>query len=471
MIKRIFLKSPVISFAFLASFVYWVYLVFNTGMIIEYDAISYERLGRIIAEHGWLEFFKTGPNREPFYPLLVAISMKLGKSLGISYYHIQAVIQLLTLLGTQIFVLYILRRILKVNDRLSALAIFYLGFSPAMVNSALSLYSEIAVYPFVLAGMLLINASWMSFNAGRQKLIALGIISGVTFVLLTLNRTIFELITPIFIFLILISIVGFHDWRRIKKALLWVLVFSAVFYSLISGYKFLNKKFNGSFTVADRGARVVYGNTAVRMTPLNAEKFLTNLASAPGEGICKSLFGEDKCRRWSCWNCDPIGSQKANELKNRGLSDQEAVRELFVLTRREFLKNPLQYFLMGFVEGLKMLFWESSQVGFVAYPAWLIGIFNWLPFRYGLRLVMFILTLFSLIYTISHLWRERKKMLNSPGDSIFLYLCLLFIFSFIASYSISCILVRYIFPIVPLYIIITTFVFHDLLKSRKECAE
>jgi hypothetical protein len=67
------LQNP-FHLAFLASFIYWIYLTLTSHMIIEYDAINYEKMGKILAEKGWLEYFLSGPNREPLYPLLSKIS-------------------------------------------------------------------------------------------------------------------------------------------------------------------------------------------------------------------------------------------------------------------------------------------------------------------------------------------------------------------------------------------------------------
>jgi len=66
-IRNLILANP-INIAFLISVIYWIYLVLNTRMIIEYDAIAYESLGKMLAQQGWVEFFRSGPHREPFYP-------------------------------------------------------------------------------------------------------------------------------------------------------------------------------------------------------------------------------------------------------------------------------------------------------------------------------------------------------------------------------------------------------------------
>ena len=67
--------SVLILGIFLCSIVFWVYLIFNTQQLLQNDAIGYEQLGRLIHTQGFVAYFQTGPNREPFYPSLVALSM------------------------------------------------------------------------------------------------------------------------------------------------------------------------------------------------------------------------------------------------------------------------------------------------------------------------------------------------------------------------------------------------------------
>lgn len=426
-------------------------------MSIIFDSIGYENLGKMLAQQGWVEFFKTGPNREPFYPALIAFSMKLGKIFGLSYQLIQVLIQLLILLFTQILTLRILR-ILKINDCLSALTILYLGISPAIVNSALSLFSEIVTYPLILGVMLLIYRSWLSFTGPRFRIILLAIATSLLFVLMTLSKGIFELVTPVFFFLFLISALFTRNRKFIVNTLVYLIFFLVIFYSLINSYKSANRIFNGSFTITNRGVLALYGPTARRMEPLTRERFLTALAYVPGEGVCRSLFGEEKCHFWHFWKAEEFALQKANELSKTNMPPDILNNKLISLSKQKVRQNPVQYGLLIAVEGLKMFFWESTQVGCVGYSVGLTKLFTWMPFKNGLRLGMSLVTFLAFVYLGALFWRERKDVLKTESSLLFLYLCVLFIFSFISSYSIFSILVRYLFPIVPLYLIIIAYV-------------
>lgn len=456
-----FIMQNPINLAFLISVSYWIYLILTTRMEITWDATEYEFLGKMLARQGWFEFISTGPHREPFYPALIAFSMWLGKIFGFSYQFIQALIQLCFLFLTQILTLCILR-LLKINKFLSALTIFYLGISPALVNSALSLYSEIAIYPFILAGMLLVYKSWFSLTGSRARILLLAIVTGLLFVMMTLNKGAFELITLVFIFLFLISGFFTRDRKIIVNIFLYLAFFFAVFYLLIGSYKSLNKTFNGCYTVTDRGAWALYGVVDLRTRPLTSERLFVALARAPGEGICKFIFGQQKSLYSAEWNPDGPGLKKMKELKESKMSQAEVDNALVEFAKQKILRNPGTYILLSAIEGTKMFFWESTQIGFVTYPAGLNNFFVWVPFKNGLRLVMSLLTLFALVYLGVLLWRKKSDILKKEDPILLLYFFLLFIFSFVGSYSLFCIVTRHILPIAPLYLIIISYIFQKI---------
>ncbi len=149
---------------FFISLAYWGYLIFASQMQISWDAIGYEELGSMIHHNGWKEFLKTGPQREPLYPLTVATSMKVGEFFSISYQLPQRVIQVIFLFMTQVLILLVLNK-LRVNNAMKLVALLYFGFSPAIVNSGFALYSEIIVLPFVMAAVLLGVLSWPVISA------------------------------------------------------------------------------------------------------------------------------------------------------------------------------------------------------------------------------------------------------------------------------------------------------------------
>lgn len=464
------LSNPV-KLAFLFAVFYWVYLALTSRMLIVSDATEYFYFGKMLAQKGWLEFFKTGPNLEPFYPALIAFSMKLEKLFGISYQPIQVLFQLAILFLTQVLALRILR-LLKVNDLLTALVIFYLGVSPGIVNSAFSLHSEIMTYPIILAIVLLTYKARLAFSGPKMRVIFLAIMTSLLFVLMVLTKGIFELVTPLFLFLFFLTVIFVCSRKVMVNTCIYMIVFFMVFYSFVCGYKLVNKVFNGRFAVTERGDWALYGNTARRMEPLTRERLLTGLAYIPGENTCKSIFGQQKCNFWSPWASGEFGHQKFSQLSEKNMAPKDIQNTLIQLSIQKVLQNPGQFALLSALEVLKMFFWESTMMGRVVYSEGLTRLFTWMPFKNGLRLGMSSLTLLAFIYLTVMLWRERKGILKKESPSLFLFFCLLFILSYIFSYAIFCITPRYCLPVAPLYLVIIAYVFQKMrflrFKTKKE---
>ncbi len=459
-------NRPIVT-VFLICFLYWGYLILNSHMLIICDAIDYGQKGIMLAEKGWQEYFITGPNREPFYPWLVSLSMRIGAFFSISYQSIQVVLQFFLLFISQLLVLRVLR-LLKINDWLSALAILYLGVSPALVNSALSLYSEIAIYPLVLCLILLMLRAWGSFSREKNHIFLPAVAMGLTFVLMTLTKGIFEVIAPVSVAIFFLSTLFTRNRKFILNAFMYSIVVFAVFFLLVTGYKLANKIYNGRFVITNRGAVMLYGSAARRTEPLTGERFLTALAYIPGEGVCRSIFGEEKCSFWAFEKSDSFGYDKVHELAKGGLSSEETDKETIRLAVEKILRKPGQFILLWLMEGCKIFFWESTQMGFVIYPPGLARIFGWGPLKNGLRLGMALLTIISFAFALRYLIRERKKLFVPQGcDEIIVFFIILFIFLFTGASAICLILPRYILPMVPLFLVICVFTADKIISSPR----
>jgi len=144
------LNSIALPGALALCWLYWLYLFLASQMEIAMDASGYEILGSRIYQQGWDEYFRTGPNREPLYPFVISLAMRIGDFFSWPYPAVQKTFQILMLGFSQLLALRILRT-LKVNQIVRAFVILYLGFSPALVNSAFSLFSEILTYPLMLS--------------------------------------------------------------------------------------------------------------------------------------------------------------------------------------------------------------------------------------------------------------------------------------------------------------------------------
>jgi hypothetical protein len=462
--RQIF-RNP-IFWAFFISFSYWAYLGFASRMIIDCDAISYESTGRMLAEKGWQEYFRSGPNREPLYLLLISLSVKLGKLFSLSYQTIQVFFQFCILFLTQVLMLQILLR-LNINNLICGFTILYLGISPAIVNSALSLFSEIAAYPIILGIILLTFKSWSSFRKGRKQTLYLAVMSGLIFTCMVLTKAIFEFIIPVFVVILFLSNLFTRNRKIVVNGARYLVLSLSFFCVLVTSYKLANKVFNGNFVIANRGEVMFYGSAARRLEPLTKEGILTALAYIPGEGVCQGIFGEEKCSFWSFKKSDELGYAKIYQLEDSGLPPKEVNRQVVKMALAKIIQNPFQYSLLWFMEGLKLLFWESTQMGFVSYPAIFVKLFQWPVFKNGLRLLMSILTLAALLFSLGFLLR-RKEGIFLPLDEIriviFLILLLLFLFG---GFSALCVILpRYTLPMAPLYLILSAFAIEKLFPYR-----
>jgi len=431
-------------------------------MAIVFDSINYVALGKMLYAHGWIDYFKTGPNREPLYPLLIALSMHIEHFTGLAYVKIIALFGVMILLLTQILTYKILR-LLNIRHGICTAVLLYMALSPALNNTAFSLFSEIATYPFLLMIVLTSFYAWEAIKQ-EKRLAALtyGVLLGISLALITLIKGIFEGIAPVYL-IILFSAIFFTDKQIITKKLIpFSLCLAAaviLFFSPISGFKWLNWNYNGNFVVTSRGTCLIYGNTARRMEPLTFKKFSEALAYVPGEGVCNSIFGAKECDFWSFYKSDELGHAQEDELSRQHLSADKINNTLMNLSVQKVLHNPAQYILLAGIEGLEMFFWESTQIGFVDYPHWLSKIYNVKIFNAGLR---FIVSLMSLIAVMS-LWLQALTPQRSPLG----FLIGVLIFIYILFYSLVSILTRYALPIAPLFLIAIGIWLNQILSPKK----
>jgi hypothetical protein len=433
-----------IAGVFCFSLVYWLYLSLTTRMDIVFDSIGYRALGQRIYDHGWVDYFKTGPNREPLYPSLIAISMALEHITNISYARIMAIFGVMIMFLTQVLTYKILR-LLNIRNSVCVLVLGYLALSPALNNAAFSLYSEIAAFPIIL-GMILAGAkAWEAIiKKNQQGAFVYGALLGLLLTAATFVKAVFECIAPVYLIVFFITVL-LNRKKDILGLMLCMACAVSFYYIPVTGYKWLNLHYNVNFAITNRGSWALYGNTARRMEPLTLKRFAEALAFAPGEGVCNSLFGPAECDFWSYKKSDEFGYGKLHELNNEGLPASKINSTLLRLSAHAALQNPLQYALLTVIEGSKMFFWESTKIGFVEYPHWLQKIYDIKIFDNAIRFLLFLAALIGVVSLWTGISKPQKSSIGFlMGTLVFLYI-LFFSFFFI--------LTRYSLPIAPLYLI------------------
>lgn len=438
--------------AFGLPILYWIYLLYTAQTEIKWDSFDYEHLGQMITHQGWAEFFKTGPNREPIYPLLISLSMHLADGLHVPYLKVLAVIQFALLFLTQLFSFKILQK-LNVKPMFTALAVFYIGISPALVNCALSLYSEILIIALIPAAILIFSRIFSNFS--KYKLmgaIFAGIAIGLTLIALTFVKGIFEIAGPVIILsslLICQRIAKKPD--AFKRYLIMILVGLITFYAAIFAYKAANKHYNGNFTLTNRGAWAFYGFAARRVEPMPKERLMAGLAFIPGEGACKKFYSEEQCYFWSFYTSDNFSITKLKELMAQGYEGEALDKELMRLSVEKIRSAPLQYSILTALEGLKIFFWETTKLGFVIYPGWLAALYDVEIFKNSLRMAWAVVSLAGLIYGFYLL--RKNKMSNEAFITLFMVLSVVFFYT--AVYSLFQLGPRYSVPAGPIMVCLT----------------
>lgn len=442
---------------------YWGYLLFSSEMLIKADATGYEALGKRIVNQGLESYFNQGVEREPLYPFIISISMKLALLWNIDYKFVQAFLQLLSLLLCQILIYRILKQ-LNVRPGIIGLSLLYWGISPTIINTALSLFSEIASFAFVLGILLIISSALKNFYNQQSLLKSAyqGSVFAILFLGLTAVKAISEFIFPLFILPIIWILIQAMCQKKNalqNTCLIFLLLSCTIFEGGILAYKMVNKHYNHTFAITDRGSWALYGNTARRMLPLNQKRFLSGLAYIPGEGFCKTYFDEQSCTDWSYKASDEFGftqlSIQEHKIPNEHVTGDELNSRLMKLTKQEVLKNPLQWIALTSLEGLKMFFWESTKIGYVTYPAWLTQLYDTNLFKNGLRLLISFLSLFGFFLCVGLVIRNKLKPIQ-------LAFILWFMIIFIAIYSPFFIITRYASVIASLFIICCAYAFNAL---------
>jgi hypothetical protein len=451
--------------AFLLTSAYWLYLLITSQMLIVQDAVPYHKLGVLLHDEGWAAYFVTGPNREPLYPFLIAVSMKISEWTLLRWDSIQKIVQCLFLLNTQILMLTALRRI-NAHRYLTAFFILYIGISPSLVSCAFSLYSEIASILWPLGIVLLSGYCWTNMaGLGRSRCFYLGMLMALLFVCLTFVKGIFEMVTTIYMSIFWVRAIMAlkrRDRAVFYNLAVFLLTFSFFYYGLTTSYKFLNKSYNKQFTITDRGPRTFYSAATERTEPLNWGKLPAYLSTIPGNEFCFSSFDRPSCLYWSTFKQDGIGGDEIHALDLQGITGDEANRKLMDMGIKRVLLKPVHYFFFTFLEASRIFFWESTHTGFVVYPRWLEDLYGFPLFSKGISILTGVLMACSFYHLMAKARTYWGKGLDEGSALIFFSAWMILIFISLLSMC-SLILERYLLTLAPLYIIVMAYFLNGII--------
>jgi hypothetical protein len=470
-------------FAFRGSIVLlvfvWLYLAFVTQPIMVHDAKGYEDLGRMIAQQGWKSYFVSGPNREPVYPFLIAGTMKISAMdfiFGASEQRSpQKYLFLLKLFQFFLLFLSVMMSwsILKnsgVTFAVTLPAIFYLGVSPALVNSALSVYSEIATYVSILGIVVIGSIALIELQKESCKIsLWWGLAFSGAFIAATLVKSIYEVMLYLclipFLF-VLLRVRKERNQRIVRNFAVFIFTVFFSFQAAICGYKYLNKTYNGLFVLTDRAAWAFYGTAARREVPLTVQGFGAAVAyKLFEEEGCRVFYSPEACHAWDIRTADQFSSQKNYEVIAK-FPPQKQNGELLNAALAKIMENPLQYAILMSLDWVRLFFWESTRIGFVAYPDWLDAVFDHRVFAVALRMIVGIVSFCSFMFCLIYLF-ARRKIENQFFNTAMLF-SVTIIFWHFTMYSFFFTLPRFALPVAPLFVILMAFSLQILIRTRKE---
>ena len=462
---------------FMACFLYWGYLFFTSSIEIVHDASGYEGLGRMIYEKGWKQYFITGPHREPLYVFTIALSMKLGEVFSVSYHYWQKFFQILMLFSSQLFVLQILNK-LKIRTGIKMITVLYIGFSPALVNAAFSLYSEVMSFPFVPVLLLFCLFSFETIRQKKNLSVCLwGGGTAIAFILVTFCKGIFLYVFQCLagcLFLLALYF-GFKKKTALRNVLILYLLCMVLSYALgVGSFMAMNRHYNGKFELTDRYAGALFGVAYKRANPVTSRIILSHIAAIPGWGFCRMFFSEEECRYTEFHASDMyyMGPTLQDRLKQ--IPEDERYKATIKYSFEKIFEHPFQYAMFCLIEAPKIFFWESTRIGFVTYPQWLHNIFVYKPVRLGIRLIVSLLTVIAVIYLLIYLMKNRRAwQAQGPAyERVHLrleasFVILLIVLFFAGLYSLFLILTRYALPIASLYLIAIALWLDEVIPPEK----
>jgi len=216
----------------------------------------------------------------------------------------------------------------------------------------------------------------------------------------------------------------------------------------------LNQKYNGTFAFTDRGDRIFYVAASLRTEGITQENLDYALRIHPHLEF--SQKGENSF------------TKQMLALKAQGMNVNQINVEIFRLAIKQILQNPLSYAFFYIVQGIKILFWESMRIGFVAYPEWLTKVFNCQPLEISLHIFSGVATLVAILYTMKFIKNQWGRFLYPPqlNETVpLLFFSLIIILPFILLHSFAIVLPRFILPIVPLYLILIAFSLEEIRRQ------
>lgn len=445
------------TWAVLIVSAFWVfYTALFSQTILFYDSLGYQHLGKELAQGHFFQYFHT-LNREPIYPLFVAVNMRLADLIHIPHTDLILLTQGIILLITQWLLAFVLQKI-GVSDKITAALILYFIISPSMLRSSLVIYSEIIIYPLIIAAVVVSCGAWdwlKNCADDPRSYLRRGVCTGLVFIPLVFVKGIFEVITPLFL-LILVCAAVFRaqmNHQIIKPAIAFFMIAFTVFYLPVLMYKTVNKICNDNFAFTNRGSWALYGTAARRVLPTTDQKRLAQkLCVFPDKSLCHQWAGPEACEHWNYVLSDNLGLGEYSKLRQEHLTQSEIDRRLMRKALDLMITHPWATVQGMFWEGAKLIFWEYPSWGAVTLPREISRVYEW-PRVFGA--ISFVVNLLNcILIPVALIYLVLRRPYPKQEVDTYIFVVLLLVFTYILTHSLFFLNERNALPIVPLYFIL-----------------
>ncbi|MBF0533243.1 MAG: hypothetical protein HQL23_09165 [Candidatus Omnitrophica bacterium] len=439
---------------FVLPLFYWLFLILVTAPVVINDAVGYFAAGQQIAAQGWMAFLRGGPQREPLFLFLISLAVQWGAVLHAEPLFLLKLINFSLLFFSRALLWQILSR-LKIAVPVIAAALLYTGISPAILDSALGVWSEIAAFPFVLLAGYAAAELYLQATSGASRRAAFGwaVVFGVGLLGAVGVKGIFEWVAPVFLFfyaLCLLRAVGKQRTPAVLPALALILTVGAAFYAPLTVYKALNQAAHGQFVLTNRASTMFWGMSQVKTQDYTQRQVMVEALQSLNLNfpqLYERLFSAPEREFWYDPRWAPLygGPEDLKNVTNPQVRNREITRR----SLRIIAGHPGRFLWMCLIDSVKMFFWENSRVQNSAYPAELTAVY-WSALNSWLFLPN-LLTLISFGFVLFYVGRAARAAPNFYDALLVFTLALQMIF--VGFYSMFWTIHRFAAPLIFVYII------------------
>lgn len=439
---------------------YWLNLTGTTPHLV-HDSVSYIERAAVIRDSGFQKAIAADfPAFEPGYPFfLYLISLCTSQTDWVKTVPwVQAL-----LLAMSAFMVFDFSRVLVLSRTVRKVIFVCVAVSPALLLSALSVYSEVLSVFCLTGGLYCIWRLGSETNPFFRFFYFLFSSLLIGFLILT-KAAFFYIAAAVFLSLLIYLI-----WKRQNTQAKYLVVYIALVATLPFAWMYRNQQVFGTAALAGRASVNLAAHYLQSQENYSLKDWGVATVAAISETGAEKIFGDVDRFSWS------YKARNAHEYV-KGLAQAAAVspadirfdRLLFgQLWSEIWQKGMIRFLMFSWFEVLGLLFFEGCVVDAISFHA------SWLQTVYSseiLRALIHVgLSLFYLAGVVLFINRSVFKQACvgwSESQKKWCVILLSIIFWSIAVYSCAIAHVRYLFPVAPMYILLAVSGWFSLSASK-----